>query len=135
MMTHGELNGNASRHLITIVDDDGSVRDSIQSFIRSVGFKARVFASAEDLLGSDALDHTSCLIVDVRMPGMSGLELQNRLNQSQISTPIIFITAHFDEKTRTQAVQAGAVEFLRKPFSEDELLHAIDLALQKEKEN
>ena len=115
--------------LVTVVDDDESVRDALKGFLHSVGFAAAIFSSAEDLLGSDVLDRTSCLIVDVHMPVMTGLELQCRLGNSQFRIPMIFITARDDPPARAQAVKAGAVDFLKKPFAGDTLLDAIHAAL------
>lgn len=118
--------------LITIVEDDESLRDSILSLLRAIGFRVQVFVSAEDLLlHADVLHKTSCLIVDVRMPGMSGLELQSKLNYYLPRIPTIFMTAHTDENTRVQALRDGAIAFLFKPFTEEALLGSIDLALKK----
>ena len=116
--------------LISIVDDDDSVRESLSGLIRSVGFGVMVFASAEEFLNSNHLSDTNCLILDVRMPGMNGLELQRRLAASHRSIPVIFITAHGDEEARVRALNGGAVEYLLKPFSEEALLKAIDTALK-----
>jgi FixJ family two-component response regulator len=111
---------------VSIVDDDESVREAIKSLLRSVGFGADVFASAEEFLRSDRLKDTTCLILDVRMPGMNGLELQERLASLEYKIPIIFITAHVsDQEARHRALQAGAVDFLRKPFSEETLLEGV----------
>jgi FixJ family two-component response regulator len=115
--------------LISIVDDDESIREAIQSLLRSVGFRAKTFATAEQFLQSDQIENTACLILDVRMPGMSGLELQRRLMATQCRIPIVFVTAHGDEEARSRALQEGAVEFLLKPFSEEALLNAIQAAL------
>jgi len=115
--------------LISIVDDDESIREAIQSLLRSVGFRAKTFASAEQFLQFDQIENTACLILDVRMPGMSGLELQRRLMATQCHIPIVFVTAHGDEEVRSRALQEGAVEFLLKPFSEEALLNAIQAAL------
>jgi FixJ family two-component response regulator len=120
----------ANLPLISVVDDDDSVRESLSGLIRSVGFGVMVFASAEEFLHSNHLSDTDCLILDVRMPGMSGLELQRRLAASDMSIPVIFITAHGDEEARVRALNGGAVEYLLKPFSEDALLKAIDMALK-----
>ena len=119
-----------SSSLISIVDDDDSVRESLSGLIRSVGFGVMVFASAEEFLNSNHLCDTDCLILDVRMPGMNGLELQRRLAASHRSIPVIFITAHGDEEARVRALNGGAVEYLLKPFSEEALLKAIDTALK-----
>jgi FixJ family two-component response regulator len=116
--------------LIAVVDDEEAIREATESLIRSVGFRAVVFPSAEDFLGSNHLQDTGCLIVDVRMPGMSGLELQRRLATANYSLPIIFITAHDDADTRARALRAGAVAFLDKPFNDEVLLRAVHAALQ-----
>lgn len=118
--------------LISVVDDDESVRESLSGLIRSVGFGVMVFASAEEFLGSNRLLDTDCLILDVRMPGMSGIDLQRRLAASHTSIPVIFITAHGDEEARVRALNGGAVDYLLKPFSEEALLKAIDTALKSE---
>src|SRR5258708_23656016 len=112
--------------LISVVDDNDSVRESLRGLIRSVGFAVEDFPLAEKFLNSDHINDTRCLILDVRMPGMGGLELQRRLARSSRDIPIIFITAHGDEAARSQALQDGAVDYLFKPFSEQALLNAID---------
>jgi FixJ family two-component response regulator len=116
--------------LISVVDDDDSVRESLQCLIRSFGFAVEAFASAEELLNSYRLSYTRCLILDVRMPGMSGLELQRRLAAELREIPVIFITAHGDEAARSQALKDGAVDYLLKPFREEVLLEAIQAALK-----
>ena len=118
--------------LISVVDDDTSVRESLQGLIRSVGLAVEVFASAEEFLKSDHLRNTRCLILDVRMPGMNGLELQRRLAVSHCEIPVIFITAHGDETARSQALKDGAVDYLIKPFTAEALLNAIHAALKLE---
>jgi FixJ family two-component response regulator len=123
-----------STPLVVIVDDDESIRESIQSLIRSVGFRAEVFPSAEELLDSDLLQDTDCLILDVRMDGMSGPQLQRRLNEMGSKIPIIFITAHSTEQLRIEALMAGAIKFLSKPFREEDLLDSIELALRRSKQ-
>jgi len=115
--------------LISVVDDDASVRESLRCLIRSVGFAVEVFASAEEFLKSDHLHKTRCLILDVRMPGMNGLELQRRLTASHREISVVFITAHGDGAARSQALKDGAVDYLFKPFREEALLHAINAAL------
>jgi FixJ family two-component response regulator len=115
--------------VISIVDDDESVREAIESLIKSVGLNARAFASAEELLNSKHIEDTSCLILDMRMPGMNGLELQQRLAADGYGIPIIFISAHSDDQIRAQALGAGAVDFLFKPFSEKALVDAVHVAL------
>ena len=117
--------------LISILDDDASVRESTQFLIRSVGFRAEVFSSAGDFLNSDQIEETGCLILDVRMPGMNGLELQQQLAKEKRPIPIIFITAHADDNEEKRARKAGAVEFLRKPVDEEKLLKAIQAALRQ----
>ena len=116
--------------LISIVDDDDAHRSSLENLIRSVGLRTRGFSSAEAFLNSNHLPETRCLVLDVRMPGISGLELQRQMVVANLPVPIIFITAHEDEGQRTQALHAGAVAFLRKPFYEEELLNAINAAVK-----
>ena len=116
---------------ISIVDDDESVREALKSLIDSVGFHAEVFGSGEEFLKSPYVYKTDCLIADVRMQGMSGLELQERLNAAHASIPIIFISAHDDREARARGLRAGAIDFLQKPFSEDSLLGAITAGLDK----
>jgi FixJ family two-component response regulator len=116
--------------LVAIVDDDDSMRNALDGLLKAVGFPARAFASAEEFLKSGEQHQTSCLIADIRMPGMSGLELQAQLNAESCKIPIIFITAHGDAKMRMQALRAGAVEFLSKPFDEEVLLESVRAALE-----
>ena len=116
--------------LISIVDDDDSIRNSLDNLIRSVGFRAQGFPSAEALLSSNQLHDTACLILDVRLPGMNGLELQRRIAAANWRIPIIFITSHADGDARARALEAGAVDYLYKPFREEQLLNAIDAALK-----
>jgi FixJ family two-component response regulator len=115
--------------LIAVVDDDAAIREAVQSLLHSMGFRAAAFASAQDFLQSGRLPDMACLIVDVRMPRMSGLALQQQLTTAQCPIPIIFITAHGDTETRTRALRAGAVAFLDKPFSDEALLRAVQAAL------
>ena len=116
--------------VISVVDDDDSVRESLQALLRSVGFLVQVFPSAEEFLDSKHLLNTDCLILDVRMPGMSGLGLQGELKARRLEVPIIFMTAHeSDEEVRARALRNGAVEYLIKPVSEAVLLNAVDSAL------
>ena len=116
--------------LISIVDDDDAHRSSLENLIRSVGLRAQGFSSAEAFLSSTHAHDTRCLVLDVRMPGMSGPELQRQMAVANSRIPIIFITAHEDDSQRSQALEAGAVAFLHKPFYEEELLNAIDAALK-----
>jgi FixJ family two-component response regulator len=115
--------------LISIVEDDDSMRESTEGLIRSLGYKAATFASAEEFLQSDSVDHTSCLIADVQMPGLSGIDLQRSLIDRGVQLPTIFITAFPEEGTRDRAQKAGAVGYLGKPFSEESLLKCLDTAL------
>jgi FixJ family two-component response regulator len=115
--------------LVAIVDDDESVRTALQGLMKSVGLPALAFASAEEFLTSGQQRQTVCLITDIRMPGMSGLDLMTRLNSEHFRIPTIFITAHGDTNMRMQALRAGAVEFLAKPFSDDLLLDHVKAAL------
>jgi FixJ family two-component response regulator len=115
--------------LVAIVDDDELIRGALHGLMKEAGFPALAFASAEEFLNSGQQEHTACLIADIRMPGMSGLDLQSRLNERQYRIPIIFITAQGDEKMRMQALRAGAVEFLTKPFDDEVLLDSVRAAL------
>ena len=117
--------------LIAIVDNDDALRASLDDLIRSVGFLTQGFASAEAFLSSQHIHDTACLILDVRMPGMSGLELQSQMVAANWSIPIIFITAHVDDAARARALAAGAVDFLYKPFREEDLFNAINAALKR----
>jgi FixJ family two-component response regulator len=116
--------------LVTIVDDDDSVRSALYGMLRAVGLPALAFASAEEFLKSGQQHHTTCLIADIRMPGISGLELQAKLNAEHCRIPTIFITAHSDATMRMQALRAGAVEFLAKPFDDEALLDSVRAALE-----
>ena len=117
--------------VVSIVDDDDLMRRALEGLLKAVGLPARAFASAEEFLESGQQHDTGCLIADIRMSGMSGLELQARLNAQQIRIPTIFITAHGDERLRMQALRAGAVEFLAKPFDEERLLEHVRAALER----
>jgi FixJ family two-component response regulator len=116
--------------LVAIVDDDDLMRSALQGMLKSVGLRSQAFASAEEFLNSGQQRQTACLITDIRMPGMSGLELQAKLNAEHCRIPTIFITAHGDTKMRMQALRAGAVEFLAKPFDDDALLGSVRAALE-----
>jgi FixJ family two-component response regulator len=117
--------------LVAIVDDDDSVRGTLKELLRAAGFSSQTFESAEHFLGSGHQQDTACLITDIRMPGMSGLELQARLNAERCRIPTIFITAHGDEEMRFQALRAGAVEFLPKPFDDEVLIESVRAALER----
>ena len=116
--------------MISIIDDDPSFRDAVRRLVKSLGYPARAFASAEDFLQSDAINGAACLILDVNMPGLSGIELQNRLNARGNSTPIIFVTAVPDATIQANAFKAGAVGFLSKPVREDSLIEHLNVALK-----
>lgn len=120
----------ARTKLIAIVDDDDSMRSALQGLLKAVGLAAQAFASGEEFLNSGQQRQTACLIADIRMPGMSGLELQAKLNAEHCRIPTIFITAHGDARLRMQALRAGAVEFLAKPFDDEALLESVRGALQ-----
>jgi len=115
--------------LIAIIDDDEAMQDSLRDLLEAAGLDARCFGSAEEFLKSDLHCSAACLIVDIRMPKMSGLELQARLKDEDCNLPIIFITAHGDARMRIQAMRAGAVEFLAKPFDHQLLLKRVRSAL------
>ena len=120
-----------SRTLVSVVDDDESVRESLPDLLRSYGMEVRSFDSAEAFLASDALDRTGCLILDVSMPAMSGPELQQELARLDRSIPIVFITAHSEERTRDVVLRRGAVAYLSKPFAEGAILEAVRSALAR----
>jgi len=117
--------------LIAVVDDDASVRSATVDLLASVGFACEAFEAAEDYLQSDAAKRTACLILDVRMPGLNGLELQRRLADQGRAVPIIFITSYPNERVRRRAIRAGAICYLSKPYSEEDLLGCIRSALDK----
>ena len=123
--------GTLGARRISIVDDDASIREALQSLMRSVQLNVEAFASAEEFLASERVKDTSCLILDVYLPGMSGFELQNRLNAERRGIPIIFITAHADEASRERALKNGAVELLGKPVRREPLFRAIQAAIGK----
>jgi len=119
-----------SRPLVSVVDDDESVRESLPDLLWELGFAAQAFASAEEFLGSDRLSQTSCLVLDIRMPGMSGPELQQELKRRRENIPIVFMTAHGGEAMRPRLLEQGAVECLSKPFSDTALRAALDAAMR-----
>ena len=118
---------------VFVIDDDESIRESLQSLLRSVGLSVETFASAQAFLQSERPDVPACLILDVRMPGLSGLDLQRDLAEANIHLPIIFITGHGDIPMSVRAMKAGAVEFLTKPFRDQDLLDAIQQALERDR--
>jgi FixJ family two-component response regulator len=124
------MTNNGKNKVVAIVDDDEAVRTALEGLLRSAGLTARAFESAEKFIESGQQLHTACLITDIRMPGMSGLELQAKLNAEHCRIPIVFITAHGDTQMRMQALRAGAVEFLAKPFDDEALLETVRAALE-----
>jgi FixJ family two-component response regulator len=127
-------NGKVSEQpLVCVVDDDALIRDSTVRLIRSFGFRVEAFASAEEFGNSGYLEETACLILDVRMPDMDGLELQYHLSEAGERIPIVFITAHADDEQERRALEAGAVGFLYKPFSQESLLQAVRSALGEQR--
>ncbi len=120
----------AKAKLVAIVDDDDLMRSAVQGMLKSVGLPSQAFASAEEFLESGQQQQTACLIADICMPGMSGLELQAKLNAEHCRIPTIFITAHGDTRMRMQALRAGAVEFMAKPFDDGVLLESVRAVLE-----
>jgi len=119
-----------SRSLVSVVDDDESVRESLPDLLKRFGFAAQTFSSAEEFLASEFVSQTKCLILDIAMPGMSGPALQEELSRRRQAIPIVFITAHGDENVRPRLIEAGAVECLFKPFSGTALRDAVNAALR-----
>ena len=118
------------RSLVSVVDDDESVRESLPDLLRELGFAVQAFSSAEDFLASGCVSQTRCLLLDIAMPGMSGLDLQRELTLRGQEIPIVFITGHGDETTRPRVLEQGAVECLFKPFSDTALLQALNAAFE-----
>lgn len=116
--------------LISLVDDDSSFRQATRSLLRSAGFRVQTFSSAEDFLSGADLSAVRCLIVDLRMPGMSGLELQRKLEESGYAIPTIFVTAHANDVSQSRAMNGGAIAFLPKPFDAEELIGAVRAAIK-----
>jgi FixJ family two-component response regulator len=121
-----------SKAIVFVVDDDVSMREALESLIRSAGFRVETFASAQDFLARRRADGPACLVLDVRLPGLSGLDLQKRIVEANREIPIVFITGHGDVPTSVRAMKAGAVEFLIKPFSDRDLLDAIQQAIKRD---
>jgi FixJ family two-component response regulator len=119
--------------MVFVIDDDAAIREALQSLIRSVGLSVKTFASAREFLTSQRRDAPACLVLDVRLPGLSGLDLQRELVEAEIHLPIIFITGHGDIPMTVQAMKAGAVEFLTKPFRDQDLLDAIQQAIDRDR--
>lgn len=124
---------NQAQSIVFVIDDDASIRDALKSLIRSVGLRVELFGSVQEFLERTPVDVPSCLILDVRLPGISGLHFQSQLAQANIPIPLIFITGHGDIPMSVRAMKAGAVEFLTKPFRDQDLLDAIELALEKDR--
>ena len=122
-----------TKPVVYIVDDDSAVREALDSLVRSVGLAVQTFASADDFLNSKHPDVPSCLVLDVRLPGISGLDLQRQLTQGGVHIPIIFITAHGDIPMTVRAMKAGAIEFLPKPFRDQDLLDTIQQAVERDR--
>lgn len=118
--------------VIAIVDDDPSVREGLESLIRSAGWRAETFASAQEFLARPRTEPPSCLILDLQLPGLSGLDLQKRMAEVELEIPIVFLTGHGNIPSSVQAMKAGAVEFLTKPFEEEELLRAVEEAVERD---
>lgn len=131
MKPHSEKHA-TEYQLLCVVDDDEMLRESLPDLLRECGFAARAFSSGPEFLSSDYVDETGCLILDVAMPGMSGLDLQKELKRRGQAIPIIFITAQRDDDVRKQALKQGALKVLYKPFSDGDLLAAVDAALERE---
>ena len=123
----------APEAIVFVVDDDASVRDALGSLIRSAGLTVQTFASAQEFLARPRPDVPSCLVLDVRLPGLSGLDLQKRMAEVDIAIPIVFITGHGDVPTSVQEMKAGAVEFLTKPFTDQDLLDAVEQAMERDR--
>jgi FixJ family two-component response regulator len=121
-----------SKAIVFIVDDDASVREGLENLVRSAGFEVETFASAQDFLAYQRADLPSCLVLDVRLPDLSGLDLQKRIMEGNREIPIVFITGHGDVPTSVRAMKAGAVEFLMKPFVDQDLLDAIQQAIKRD---
>lgn len=130
-MERHQEGGASERALLSVVDDDESVRESLPDLLKEFGFEARAFSSAEEFLSSDSVNRTACLILDIAMPNMTGLDLQRELQLRRQRIPIIFITAQTDGAVRARAFEQGAVRFLLKPFSDTDLFAAITGALLK----
>jgi FixJ family two-component response regulator len=128
-----QYSGSHDSTLVFIVDDDQGMRDALGSLLRSVGHRVEVFSAASDLLQSKLPDIVSCIVLDVRLPGLSGLDLQTELAEAGIRSPVIFITGYGDIPMSVRAMKAGAIDFLAKPFRDQELLDAVALALDRDR--
>jgi FixJ family two-component response regulator len=122
-----------SEPCITVVDDDASVREALSSLFRSVGYKVQLFGSTAEFMAAQRADGNSCLVLDIRLPGVSGLDLQTHLNRAQIPIPVIFMTGHGDIPMSVRAMKAGAIDFLAKPFRDQDMLDAVANALEADR--
>jgi FixJ family two-component response regulator len=127
------LNRPSTEDIVCVVDDDADIRDGLKLLLESVGITCIAFSSTREFLASEQFENANCLILDVRLPGAGGLDLQAELTRAQVRTPIIFITAHGDIPMSVRAIKAGAVEFLTKPFREQDLLDAVRAALKRDR--
>src|SRR4029450_9105236 len=121
--------------IVAVVDDDLSVREGLRSLIRSVGLRVETFASAQEFLARSGAEPPSCLVLDLQLPGLSGLDLQKRMAEGELQIPIVFLTGHGNIPASAQAMKGGAVEFLTKPFDVQELLNAIEEAIESDRRN
>ncbi len=131
---HSSLDTRHSVVTVFVIDDDASVRKSLSRLLRSAGYTAETFASAEEFLGREHFNGIGCLLLDVQMPGLSGMDLQNELNKADYHMPIIFITGHGDIPTSVEAMKKGASDFLTKPFDDKELLRTVENAIEKDRQ-
>ncbi|WP_231712637.1 response regulator transcription factor [Vineibacter terrae] len=125
--------GDADRPIVVVIDDDASVRAALEDLLGSVGLQVRVFGSVREFLAAERVDAPGCLVLDVRMPGQSGLDFQREMSGAGIHLPVIFITGHGDIQMSVRAMKAGAIEFLAKPFRDQDLLDAIQLGIEKDR--
>jgi FixJ family two-component response regulator len=128
-MKEGCKNANSTASRVAVIDDDSSVREALSSLIRSAGYECDLYHSGEAFLTSDGLENTACVVLDVRMPGLSGLELHDRLLGVRCALPIVYVTAHMDDGARVMALRRGAVAYLSKPCDDEVLLCAIRVAM------
>src|SRR5438552_2823478 len=122
----------SDRSIVYVVDDDISIRDALQNLLRSVGLTVKTFGTPQEFLASRRPETAGCLVLDIRLPGLSGMDLHRRLIESSIQIPVIFITAHGDIPMSVQAMKAGALEFLTKPFRDQDLLNAVQEAIERD---
>src|SRR5436190_19853028 len=123
----------SDKSIVYVVDDDISIRDALQNLLRSVGLTVKIFSTPQEFLASQRPETAGCLVLDIRLPGLSGIDLHRRLIESNIQIPVIFITAHGDIPMSVQAMKAGAVEFLTKPFRDQDLMDAVQVAIERDR--